>query len=618
MSRLADWFDDRTGCGRACHELLYQRIPGGARWRYVWGTTLAFAVFVQFVTGLFLWMHYSPSTQTAWESVYYIEHQMTGGWLLRGIHHYTAHAVMVLMALHLMQVVIAGAYRAPREVNHWIGLGLMLAILALGQTGYLLPWDQRGYRATQIATTIAGATPGIGDEVRTIAMGGSEFGHHTLTRFFALHAGLLPGVVLVLLWIHLSLTRKHGLTPPPDSDRPATTYWPDQALRDLVACLAVLAVVVWLTVEFRAHLGPPMDPLVDFHAARPEWYFLFLFQLLKYFEGEQGMFFAAQLIPGLILLTLALMPFIGRWKLGHRFNVVFVFAVLVGVASLTAAAVYEDYNGQTEKSRHFLEATALAQAQAERAEQLAGPGIPIEGAKVMLRNDPKAAGFELFKRHCASCHDHYDTTAEQTQDPLFYFKGEEPTASNLYEFGSRRWMEGILDAEKIAGPHYFGRTIFADGDMVNWVKDTIAGEMEDMPEEEKNAFEKKVKAAAWAISAQAKLPYQAEADQRDKAQIEAGMEVVLNELSCIDCHTIGDEEVGAGPDLTGYGSHEWLTEFIKNPQTERFFYNEDNYDEVDKLMPGFAVHGNDPNVDQLTAEEIDLVVRWLRRDWPEP
>ncbi len=110
--KLLDWLDDRTGCRELIREALYERIPGGARWRYVWGSTLVFTFAVQMVTGVFLWMAYSPSAQTAWESVYYIQYQMQGGAVLRGVHHFTAQAMIVLLALHLMQVVIDGAYRA--------------------------------------------------------------------------------------------------------------------------------------------------------------------------------------------------------------------------------------------------------------------------------------------------------------------------------------------------------------------------------------------------------------------------------------------------------------------------------------------------------------------------
>lgn len=618
ISSVSNWLDDRTGIRRAIGEVLFQRIPGGARWRYVWGVMLAFAVAMEFITGIFLWMHYSASTQTAWESVYFIEHVMVGGWLLRGIHHFTAHVTMVLLAIHLLQVILYRAYTAPREVNYWLGLGMMLMILALGQTGYLLPWDQRGNRATQIATTIAGVTPVVGDQVKTVAVGGDEFGHHTLTRFLALHAGVLPAVLLLLMVLHIAVGRRHG-HPDPEDDKPDAPYWPDQAVRDGVACLAVLATVVLLATQVKAELGPPSDPTVDFNSARPEWYFLFLFQFLKFFEGETGMFIAAQLVPGLILGVLALMPFIGKWKLGHRFNVLFVFTILAGIVGLTSLALYKDYNGKTDDSLHFADEVSLAHSQAERAHELASMGIPPEGAKIMLRNDPKTGGYQLFVRHCASCHEHYDPDTEQIDDRLLHVKVEKPSASNLYGFGSRRWMEGMLDPEQVNGSTYFGHTVLKDGEMVGWVNDSIASELKDLPDDEKAAFKKKVQATAWAISAEAKLPYQVDVDAKQSEQIKSGLDIVINELSCIDCHKLGDEgDLGSAPDLTGYASHEWLKEFIKNPQTERFYYSEDNYDEADRLMPGFATHPENPSLNKLSDRELELIVRYLRRDWPMP
>ena len=152
MKRLIDWLDDRSGIRGLVKEALYEKVPGGARWRYVWGSCLTFVFFVQIVTGTLLWMFYSPSTQTAWESVYFLEHQVAGGWFLRGVHHYMAQAMIVLLVLHLMQVVIDGAYKAPRELNFWFGIMMMGVTLALSLTGYLLPWDQKGYWATAVAT----------------------------------------------------------------------------------------------------------------------------------------------------------------------------------------------------------------------------------------------------------------------------------------------------------------------------------------------------------------------------------------------------------------------------------------------------------------------------------
>src|SRR3954471_19277447 len=199
MNALLNWLDDRTGVREFMNEALYERMPGGARWRYVWGSTLVFAFSVQVITGLFLWMAYSPSSQTAWESVYYIQHDMQFGWLLRGIHHFTAQCMVVLLALHLMQVIIDGAYKAPREVNFWLGLILAQIVLGLSLTGYLLPWDQKGYWATRVATNLMSLVPGVGKSLQQLVVGGPDYGHHTLTRFFALHAGVLPGLLAVFL-----------------------------------------------------------------------------------------------------------------------------------------------------------------------------------------------------------------------------------------------------------------------------------------------------------------------------------------------------------------------------------------------------------------------------------
>ncbi|MGH9650632.1 MAG: cytochrome b N-terminal domain-containing protein, partial [Terriglobales bacterium] len=137
MKKLLDWLDARTGYKKLTHEALYENIPGGARWRYVWGSTLTFAFAVQIITGLALWMAYSPSSQTAWDSVYVIQHEMWGGWFLRGLHHYAAQAMNILLVIHLVQVVIDRAYTAPREVNFWFGLLMLLLVLAVSLTGYL-------------------------------------------------------------------------------------------------------------------------------------------------------------------------------------------------------------------------------------------------------------------------------------------------------------------------------------------------------------------------------------------------------------------------------------------------------------------------------------------------
>src|SRR5438874_820297 len=214
LGRLATWFDDRSGSRKLVAALLIERIPGGARWRYVWGSCLAFVFSIQLVTGVLLMTAYSASDSSAWASVYYIQYEMDFGWLIRGLHHFGSQIMVVLLGLHMLQVVIAGAQLPPREINWWLGLLLMGTVLALSLTGYLLPWDQKGYWATQVATNIAANVPYVGQFVQKVVVGGPTYGHHTLTRFYALHVGILPPLIIVLIIAHLVVFRRHGVTVP--------------------------------------------------------------------------------------------------------------------------------------------------------------------------------------------------------------------------------------------------------------------------------------------------------------------------------------------------------------------------------------------------------------------
>ena len=326
MNSFLGWLDQRTGYKQILNHALYENVPGGSRWRYVWGSTLTFTFAVQVITGVFLWMAYAPSSQTAWESVFYIQNQMWGGWLLRGIHHFTAQAMTILLVLHLMQVVIDGAYKAPREMNFFLGVILLLLVLGLSLTGYLLPWDQKGFWATKVATNIMAITPFVGPTLQKMVIGGADYGHHTLTRFFALHAGVLPGLVIFFIVGHIFLFRKHGLTAAEPKRKPDCAFWPDQVLKDVIACLAVLAAVLFFILkprifghgELGADLGAPADPSDKYSAARPEWYFLFLFQFLKYQEHlfawlpGSAEVWAGIVFPGILIVILFAMPFLGN------------------------------------------------------------------------------------------------------------------------------------------------------------------------------------------------------------------------------------------------------------------------------------------------------------------
>ena len=552
MSRFLDWLDHRTGCRAAMHAALYEHIPGGPRWRYVWGSTLSFCFFVQVVTGFVLWAAYSPSAQTAWESVYYIQNQMTGGWLLRGVHHFTAHTMVLLLVIHFVQVVVDGAYRAPREINFWLGLILLQIVLGLALTGYLLPWDQKGYWATKVATNMIALLPIVGEPLQRLVVGGSDYGHHTLTRFFALHAGVLPTLLAIFLTLHVLLFRRHGLTVRDPNRAPATTFWPEQVLRDAVACLGVTIVVMMLVLwnyptaeagvpiseQLGAELGAPANPAESFAAARPESYFLFLFQSLKYLEIFPPIV-GAIIVPGLVMFSLFLMPFIGRWELGHRFNVVWTVALLVGAGVLTVLAWREDNNGATPESQHYLAAVADAEAQAERAVELAGSptGIPPTGALSLLRSDPKTQGPKLFREHCAACHSHSPNDGRSTDDPTQVIVAEKSSASNLWQFGTRQWIRGMLDPAQVAGPHYFGNTAFKEGEMVGYVKETIGGQLSELKGEELATYQKQIDDVAFALAEEGKMLREMYPQER----VTSGRDAIVNVFACIDCHKFREE-----------------------------------------------------------------------------
>jgi ubiquinol-cytochrome c reductase cytochrome b subunit len=619
MHSVLDWLDNRTGYRAFLETALYRTIPGGPKWRYVWGTTLLFGVFVQFVTGFFLWMSYSPGAQTAWESTYYIQHEIAGGWLLRGMHHYCAQVMVVLLAIHLLQVIVSGAYQAPREVNFWLGLALMMLILGSAFTGYLLPWDQRGFMATTVASSIAGSTPVFGSYVQQLLLGGSALGNHTLTRFFSLHAGLLPLLLIVVIGLHIVVGRRHGLHAPdaqPGKDAP---YFPDQFFRDALACLGVMFVTLVLSTlngfgpHGGAHLGPPADLSAPFDSARPEWYFLFLFQFLHFFSGGTEVI-GSQIVPGMVLGTVALMPFIAKWKFGHRFNVTFVGAVLVAIIGLMSLALFNDYATSPSINKHYDKAVAFQAAvrdtthRAERAAELAKiHGIGPEGASQLVRRDAKIQGGALFAKHCATCHSYagHDGTGRALKSA--------PVAADLAKFGSREWMLGMLTEP--ASDKYFGLTKngkfggkevadrFTEGSMATWVKENVTSGK--LTKDEVGAL------VEYLVSLSGELhgepPANPELAAKGKTLFGEGTDAAPD--SCFGCHAIkGDDpyfkdlgEAGdTGPELTGYASTKWLKEFILAPGHKRF-YGEDN------AMAPFA--------GKLTDRELDMLVTWMLGRW---
>ena len=291
--RVWQWVDERVGLAELEKLARKKEVPVHRHtiWYYLGGMTL-FLFGIQVATGILLLMYYRPSAEEAYESVQFLMAEVEFGWLVRSIHAWSANLMILTLFVHMFSVLLLKAYREPREVTWMSGVGLMGLALAFGFTGYLLPWNELAYFATKVGTEITGAVPGIGTFLRRLLRGGDEVTGATLTRFFGIHVAILPAVTTLILGLHLALVQRHGMSVPPGVERspgPRRTmpFVPNFALRDVVGWLVALAILAALAAYFPAELGTKADPFTSAPAGiKPEWYFMFMFQTLKYLPAH--------------------------------------------------------------------------------------------------------------------------------------------------------------------------------------------------------------------------------------------------------------------------------------------------------------------------------------------
>jgi ubiquinol-cytochrome c reductase cytochrome b subunit len=549
--KVADWLDERIGHRALAKWFLEEPVPGGARWAYVFGSLLVFLLVVQAVTGILLASFYAPSSTDAWASVAFIQRQLSLGWLIRGLHSTGASAMVVVTFLHLFQVLLFGAYRKPREVNWWVGLVMMLLLFAFALTGYLLPWDQKGYWATQVATSLLGATPGLGPWLKSVVQGGPEYGNLTLTHFYALHVVVLPLTLFALVGVHLALFRKHGVTPGWKYDETIVDpFWPKQLLRDFVAMTLALALMFFFVV--RSHgveLEAPADPASSYDA-RPEWYFYPLFQLLKFFPGRWEIVGAigAPLVAGALLFGLPLVDQGQSRAPGPRkLFIGSVLLLLFGAITLGAAgAIADAHNVNYQKFRQ------RAERDSERALKLAEAGVPPAGGLAIEENDPLARGRKLYKDKCSGCH---------------MLEGDgERRAPDLDGWSSRGWLRAFLKAP--ADDRFYGKT-------------KIRGM-------------KPVKAEGPDLDALVEWIY-SQAGGTFDVQLAAKGKELFDNAGCDQCHETDTQKGGEGePNLGGRASEAWIRDFLSDPSEARFFDGKNQ-------MPKFRGKLADADLDALVA-----------------
>jgi quinol-cytochrome oxidoreductase complex cytochrome b subunit len=213
-ARIGDWLDQRFGWRSVWQAVFLRKVPK-VNWWYTLGSATLFVAINQGVTGILLTTYYVPTPDHAYESIQYITTQVPAGWLIRGLHHWGASAMVLLTVLHMLRVIVAGAYKFPREMTWFTGVLLLIVVLGFGFTGYLLPWDQKAYWATTVGTRIAGVTPLIGDWILKIMRGGEGLSAVTLARFFGTHVWILPLTLILLLGTHLYLIVRIGISSVP-------------------------------------------------------------------------------------------------------------------------------------------------------------------------------------------------------------------------------------------------------------------------------------------------------------------------------------------------------------------------------------------------------------------
>jgi menaquinol-cytochrome c reductase cytochrome b subunit len=209
------WVEERTGLSPFLRGFLFRKVPKGTKWFYTLGSATLFAFLSQAVTGVFLAMYYEPDPTRAYESAARITNEVFLGEFVRGMHKWGSSVMIILIFLHMGRTFFFGAYKYPRELNWVIGVVLLVLTLMMGLTGYLLPFDQRSFWATVVAVNINASGPLVGPYLADFLRAGAEFGPTTITRFYALHMLLVPGLIVALIGAHIYLVTKLGTTAPP-------------------------------------------------------------------------------------------------------------------------------------------------------------------------------------------------------------------------------------------------------------------------------------------------------------------------------------------------------------------------------------------------------------------
>ncbi|HET6894904.1 MAG TPA: cytochrome b N-terminal domain-containing protein [Candidatus Baltobacteraceae bacterium] len=412
---MLNWIERRTGFVSMTKNFLTEDIPGGASYWYVFGSATLFAMILQITTGIFLTFFYAPSAATAWESTRSMYMHPFQHFIL-SVHYWGASAMIALVFLHLLQVVIWGAYKSPREIQWIVGVLLLLVTMVLGLTGYLLPWDMDAYFASQVAINLTLTAPILGPFIQQFTQDGTTMGTLTINRFFGLHVWLMPAVLLALVGAHLAIFRWNGPAGPPVEDpRPLAKgrFWPDQMFMDAFVSFIIFLIVVALAAFAPPYLDAKADPANATFIPYPAWYFLDLFGLLQVVPGDFEIV-GALIVPGIATVILLLLPWIDRSTtrmVGNRKPIMWLLGVSLAVMwglTLYAQMTVLQKQAAAPPSAPQAQILAMEETNVARGGNATAPGANnnagVSGGGAAPASPLAAAGQKVYSQNCSSCH----------------------------------------------------------------------------------------------------------------------------------------------------------------------------------------------------------------------
>ena len=318
---IQDWIQDRFDIRPildALNKNLRKAVPPHTNFFYTLGSMALLLFILQVITGLLMMVYYKPTVQDAYKSVQFIMEEVPFGWLIRQLHAWGANLMVLIVFLHMLKTFVYGGYKRPREITWMAGILILGIVLGFGFTGYLLPWDQLAFWATTVGTEAPGSMPIVGPLTTELMRGGAEVSEATLGRFFVAHVALLPLALIGLVSLHLLLVRIQGTAPLQRTDEPEPTgeelqkrggkpFFPHHVIKESMVAYILIGILLTLSILTPFHLEEPANPFETPQGIKPEWYFLPMFQLLKYMPEP-----IAVALPGIVGFLLFLLPFIDR------------------------------------------------------------------------------------------------------------------------------------------------------------------------------------------------------------------------------------------------------------------------------------------------------------------